>query len=745
MESLIEDVTGLIPLLKTPDDDQMRAGAAEALLCVVEELGIQVLPYAVFLVVPLMARMSDQKEVVREMSTRCFALIVKILPLESGIPTPEGFNPELVAKKDKERRFLQQLLDSSQADNYELPVPLKAPAALRSYQQSGVNWLAFLYKSNLHGILCDDMGLGKTLQTICILAAAISDWRKEFTERSQNGTLAAVGQPNLPTLVVCPPTLVPHWVSEFHKFIPGHCSVIAYTGPSSSRRALAHDLLKYDVVVTSYENLRNDIDVLTSWSWNYCVLDEGHAIRNAKSKLTQSVKTIKARHRLVLSGTPIQNNVLELWSIFDYLMPGYLGTEAQFNQNYGKKIRQTRHPKCTVLEQEAGQSALDALHRQVLPFVLRRMKEEVLHDLPPKIIQDYYCELSPLQQRLYENFAKSQLKKLVEGDLDAPAEESDLAEKGKRKRGGDGAGNHTFQALHYLRKLCNHPTLVVTPEHPEYASVMKQLERDSSSLRDLQHAPKIGALKSLLQECGIGVDKNQVAKEEDVLDAGAGHRVLIFCQMKAMMDIIEHDLFINNMKGVTYLRMDGSVPPAARQGLVDQFNGDPTIDVLLLSTHVGGLGLNLTGADTVIFVEHDWNPMKDRQAMDRAHRIGQKRVVNVYRLITKGTLEEKIMGLQKFKLHLANSVFTEENSSLKTMDTTQLLDLMNYSGSGSDALPGVQGRGDHGVGLDGEVPSKSGDKKGLKSVLDGLGDLWDEDEYQEEYNMDSFLSTLKGV
>ena len=214
-----------------------------------------------------------------------------------------------------------------------------------------------------------------------------------------------------------------------------------------------------------------------------------------------------------------------------------------------------------------------------------------------------------------------------------------------------------------------------------------------------------------------------------------------------MMDVIEEDLFQKHMPGLTYLRMDGSVAAGKRQDIVDKFNGDPTIDVLLLSTHVGGLGLNLTGADTVIFVEHDWNPMKDRQAMDRAHRIGQKRVVNVYRLITRGTLEEKIMGLQKFKLHLANSVFTEENSSLKSMDTTQLLDLMDYSAGADPSAQDSSGQGRAAiVGLDGSVskPEKKGpEKKGLKSVLDNLGELWDEEEYREEYDMGQFLNTLK--
>jgi TATA-binding protein-associated factor len=193
--------------------------------------------------------------------------------------------------------------------------------------------------------------------------------------------------------------------------------------------------------------------------------------------------------------------------------------------------------------------------------------------------------------------------------------------------------------------LVNHPALVLEKEHAEYNAVMQKLRAENSNIRDTRHAPKIQALKQLLNDCGIGLDENESA-------AVAPHRALIFCQLKSMLDIIENDLFNKEMKNVTYMKLDGSVSNDKRLGIVQKFNRDPSIDVLLLTTHVGGLGLNLTGADTVIFVEHDWNPMKDLQAMDRAHRIGQKRVVNVYRLITKGTLEEKIMGYFRFFLSL---------------------------------------------------------------------------------------------
>merc|ERR1719470_789062 len=191
-----------------------------------------------------------------------------------------------------------------------------------------------------------------------------------------------------------------------------------------------------------------------------------------------------------------------------------------------------------------------------------------------------------------------------------------------------------------------------------------------------------------------------------------------------MIEIIENDLFKAHMPSVTYSRLDGSIPAGHRQGVVQKFNNDPSIDVLLLTTHVGGLGLNLTGADTVIFVEHDWNPMKDLQAMDRAHRIGQKKVVNVYRLITRNTLEEKIMSLQKFKLHTARTVITSDNSSIASMQTDQVLDLFSLT----NEQPGGQREGSSDTGI--------------KSVLDNLPELWEEDQYSEEYNMDTFISNM---
>jgi TATA-binding protein-associated factor len=562
--------------------------------------------------------MSDSDDDVRLLATTAFATLVKLVPLEAGIPDPPGLSEELLKGRNRERKFMAQMLDVRKVEPFEIPVAIKAE--LRPYQQEGVNWLAFLNRYHLHGILCDDMGLGKTLQTLCIVASDHHMRAKEFSS-----THAPDVRP-LPSLIICPPSLSGHWQQEIRQYAP-FLSCVAYVGPPAERSKLRGQLNTVDVVITSYDICRNDNDVFTPLNWNYCVLDEGHLIKNPRAKITVAVKRISSNHRLILSGTPIQNNVLELWSLFDFLMPGFLGTEKVFLDRFAKPIAASRFSKSSSKEQEAGALAIEALHKQVLPFLLRRLKEEVLNDLPPKILQNYYCDPSDLQRKLFEDFTKK--------------EQKDLAKKvGSTEKE---AKEHIFQALQYMRRLCNSPALVVKEGHKQYHEIQRKLAASNSSIRDVVHAPKLSALRDLLVDCGIGVDPST----EGELDTGASyvsqHRALIFCQMKEMLDIVQNDVLKKLLPSVQYLRLDGSVEATKRQNIVNQFNTDPSYDVLLLTTSVGGLGLNLTGADTVIFVEHDWNPQKDIQAMDRAHRIGQKKVVNVYRLITRGTLEEKIL------------------------------------------------------------------------------------------------------
>lgn len=704
-------INDIVPMLSSIENVVKRQGAAEAIACIVSKLQMEIVPYVVLLVVPLLGRMSDPDQSVRLVSTHCFATLIQLMPLDGITPNVRGLSEDLKNRKLKDKEFLEYLFTPKTIPDFKIPVEINAD--LRSYQQSGVNWLWFLNKYKLHGILCDDMGLGKTLQAICILAG-------DHHQRSLDPKCA-----KLPSLVICPPTLTGHWVYEVEKFLPTRfLRPLHYVGLPVDRERLRHKLGTYNLIIASYEIVRKDIEFFSSVHWNYCVLDEGHIIKNGRTKSSKAIKQLVANHRLILSGTPIQNNVLELWSLFDFLMPGFLGTEKQFSTRFSRPILASRDPKSSAKEQEAGALAMEALHRQVLPFLLRRVKEDVLTDLPPKITQDLLCELSPLQERLYEDFSRMHLN----SDIRECLENIDGQIVSKK--------THVFQALRYLQNVCNHPKLVLQPSHPEYQTILSEI----SSMDDIEHSAKLPALKQLLLDCGIGTNEDMSVNQ---------HRALIFCQLKAMLDIIENDLLKKHLPAVSYLRLDGSVPPSSRHQIVTKFNGDPSIDVLLLTTQVGGLGLNLTGADTVIFVEHDWNPMKDLQAMDRAHRIGQKKVVNVYRLITRKSLEEKIMGLQKFKLLTANTVVSDENASMETMGTDQLLDLFALS-DGSRKTDKTD-RGSTSAGSTAATPGASGtDANGangagntMKNVLENLPELWDDNQYHEEYDLSQFLEGLK--
>ncbi|RMZ82206.1 hypothetical protein DV738_g1826, partial [Chaetothyriales sp. CBS 135597] len=711
LTALVEQV---VPHISNPLDLHVRQGATECIYHLIQIMGDRILPYVIFLIVPVLGRMSDANDDVRLLATTSFATLVKLVPLEAGIPDPPGMPESLLKGRERERKFMEQMLNPKKVEPFQIPVAIKAE--LRPYQQDGVNWLAFLNKYNLHGVLCDDMGLGKTLQTLCMVA---SDHHMRAEEYSR--TQAPEKRP-IPSLIVCPPSLSGHWQQEIKQFAP-FLKAVAYVGGPSERHSKQHLLADSDIVITTYDICRNESSLLTPITWNYCVLDEGHLIKNPKAKITQAAKRLVSNHRLILTGTPIQNNVLELWSLFDFLMPGFLGTERVFADRFTKPIQASRNAKSSSKEQEAGALAVDALHKQVLPFLLRRLKEEVLNDLPPKILQNYYCDLSDLQKRLFEDFFKKE-KKTVEASVGS----------GDRE-----AKTHIFQALQYMRKLCNSPALVLKEGNKDYETVQKQLEANNSSLRDVAHAPKLLALKDLLLECGIGVEPDKGDISASASNYVSPHRALIFCQMKEMLDMVQTEVLGKLLPSVQFLRLDGSVESTKRQNIVNQFNNDPSYDCLLLTTSVGGLGLNLTGADTVIFVEHDWNPQKDIQAMDRAHRIGQKKVVNVYRLITRGTLEEKILSLQRFKIDVASTVVNQQNAGLGTMETDQILDLFNLeSGEGGPEFADHQKDEDLVDMETGEVK-----KKGEKGFLGEVPELWDERQYEEEFNLDSFVQNLQ--
>lgn len=632
-------LTKTLDLLDSTECELKRQGAVEAICCVIEKLSLKIVPYIVFLIVPMLGRMSDQNERVRLLATHCFAQLVQLMPLDNdnhnkiqansnqevnggvslGVKKGEDdgstkvadkktqqqqlknsqheFSEELIKRKESERHFLEQLMNVKKIDDYKLPVPVEAE--LRTYQQDGLNWLAFLNKYKLHGIVADEMGLGKTLQAICILA---SD-HHYIMARWQSGE--SKNRP-LPSIVICPPTLTGHWLYEVGKFVSAkHLNLLHYTGPPFERAKLKNKIKKAlqisqskagdkvknhcNLIIASYDLVRNDIDFFSAIRWNYCILDEGHVIKNGKTKLAKAIKSLTANHRLILTGTPIQNNVLELWSLFDFLMPGFLGTERQFMARYSKPILASRDAKSSSKEQEAGILAMEGLHRQVLPFILRRMKEDVLKDLPPKIIQDYYCELSPLQGQLYEDFYKSRARQSLKTAIDSEVEEIagvTGAEKKPEKKAANTNKSHIFQSLQYLRKVCNHPKLVLSPSHPHYGTIMHKLKADNNSLTDINNAAKLVALKQLLLDCGIGTSSDSTGTGGQAVPVVNQHRALVFCQLKGMLDIVENDLLKVHMRSVSYLRLDGDVPANSRYSVIHRFNNDPSIDILLLTTQV---------------------------------------------------------------------------------------------------------------------------------------------------------------
>ncbi|UJR33862.1 hypothetical protein I4U23_021283 [Adineta vaga] len=692
-------IDSILPkLTNTNMDTNYLQGPIEALYHIIDKQALNIVPYARYLMVPCIQSMTHQDWYIRSTASNCFAVLIKYYALHNDDKTDERKN----GKENGD--FLEQLFDNTKMPVYHLPMQVKVD--IRPYQHDGINWLMFLKRYNLSCVLADDMGLGKTLQTICVLASDIVERRKENLEIR-------------PSLVVSPPTLTRHWTSEMNKFVSEDIlRPLLYSGKNLAERdALRNKYLQnpkeYTVIVASYDVVRSDIAFFSTIAFNYCVLDEGHVIRNSKTKLSKAIRQISAAHRLILSGTPIQNNALELWKLFDFLMPGYLGSEKQFIRRYQKPLIASSRDR----DLEHGQLAMDVLHKQVKPFMLRRLKTDVLDDLPPKILQDYYCELSSIQCMLYEDFA-NQTKEQVKYVGDEP-----------QNQNGSSSTGHVFKALQYLRKLCNHPSLILTPEHPKWSNVQNELKDSRISLNDIRLSGKLLALKELLIECGIGVSKDAVVST---------HRALIFCQMKVMIDVIINQV-LGTMENVSFLRLDSSLNAVDRFNTVNLFNSDPSIDLLLLTTHIGGLGLNLTGADTVIFVEHDWNPSKDLQAMDRAHRIGQKKVVNVYRLITRNTIEEKIMNLQRFKTNLADTVLASDNnsSSLLNLDReTNLIDLISLGDEtkGQSLL----------VDNSSKKSNNNNKKQTLKAILDTFSEQADNDEecYSEEYDVNKFVQQL---
>ncbi len=471
------------------------------------------------------------------------------------------------------------------------PVVASYKGELRSYQQSGCDWLWFLHTNNFNGILADEMGLGKTHQAMVVILSALQT------------------HPDAPNLVVCPTSVLDHWKSKFQSYAPELKIALFY---GKERNTLLSENLP-SVVLTTYSILSRDTESLSKIQWNYVVLDEAQKIKNHSTQMCKATKFLKAQHRLALTGTPIENRLSELWSIFDFLMPGYLGSIDDFRKRY-------EHPITKYQDNEKREILKKIIH----PFKLRRLKKDVLTELPPKTEEKRYCTLVPAQIVMYKDLVSERGSKLIAKlkDESQPVEYI-----------------HIFALLTKLKRLCDHPKLVMNGNSPKGAT-----------------SGKFELFKEIMEET-----------------LESGEKVVVFSQYLEMLDIIGDWL---NGIGARYETLRGST--MNRGKVVERFQNDPDCNVFLGSLMAGGLGIDLTSASVVIHYDRWWNAAREDQATDRVHRIGQTRGVQVFKLITRGTLEEKIDAMITTKATLMNSIVESDDAVFKTFSRKELIELLTF-------------------------------------------------------------------
>ena len=530
-----------------------------------------------------------------------------------------GDHEELVANRDRTYRHLVRNFHSIKDTEYEIPEELTG--ILRPYQEYGYKWLRTLIGAGFGGILADEMGLGKTLQTIAVIKALKDEASEPHDESDATSELK-------PTLVVCPASLVYNWVEEFNRFSPS-LDVVAVAGTADVRHAIlagngeAMPVIKKrgrpkkteavqtaktrDVYITSYDLLRSDVEIYEKMDFSLMVIDEAQYIKNQKAALTKAVKIIHADRRLALTGTPIENRLAELWSIFDFLMPGFLYKYSEFSTRFETPIVKGKNEEITA-----------RLKNMVGPFILRRLKTDVLKDLPEKLEEVRYARFDTEQRRVYDGQVVH-MKEILAGTDPSMGEDKIkiLAELTK------------------IRQICCDPVL-------------------------------------LFDDYTGGSTKREACMELITNAMSAGHRMLVFSQFVSMLELLEEDL---KAAGIEYYKIVGATPKEKRLKLVHSFN-DNDVPVFLISLKAGGTGLNLTGADMVIHYDPWWNLAAQNQATDRAHRIGQKKKVTVYRMIVKDSIEEKILKLQEDKKDLADAILSGESKSLASLSAEELMRLL---------------------------------------------------------------------
>ncbi len=487
-------------------------------------------------------------------------------------------------------RKLQRLSDFEDIADTQMPAHFKG--SLRDYQKAGYNWFSFLREYNFGGCLADDMGLGKTIQTLAMLQKVKEDDQLQGIQTS--------------SLIIMPTSLIYNWLTEAKKFTP-KLKILAHTG--TNRNKDVANFANYDIVITTYGVTRVDVDELKNFYFNYVILDESQNIKNPASKSFKAVRSLKSKHRLILSGTPVENSVSDLWSQLTFLNPGLLGTQAFFFEEYVQAI-----------EKKKDEEKARKLQTIIKPFVLRRTKEQVAAELPPKTEQVIYCDMSEDQAAYYEK-----TKSAYRNDLLQSMDDGTFAQKQVQ----------LLQGLTALRQLANHPVMI----DGEYMS-------DSGKFENVIHT-----LDNVLK---------------------GGHKVLVFSQFVKHLDIFKKHFEAEN---IPFAYLDGAT--RNRGEIVAEFQQNTELKVFLISIKAGGVGLNLTQADYVFILDPWWNPAVEQQAIDRTHRIGQDKKVFIYKFIAKDTVEEKILALQNRKKSLANSLITTEESFFKSLSKEDIREILN--------------------------------------------------------------------
>jgi len=497
-------------------------------------------------------------------------------------------------------RKLEKLRSFEEINAYPLPVHFNG--TLRPYQKAGYDWMQFLNQYRFGGCLADDMGLGKTVMTLAMLQS-----QKEAGTRDLAGIGPEDSRPDTarPTLLVMPTSLLYNWELEARRFTPD-LRVMSYTGTYRDKNTAQFD--QYDLILTSYGIVRIDVDLLKAYRFNYVILDESQAIKNPSSHITRAVTQLDAAHRLILTGTPLENSTMDLWSQMTFINPGLLGTQTFFRNEFQIPI-----------EKKNDDQKTHRLYGIIKPFLLRRHKSQVALDLPEKVENVQYSTMTPEQEQQYEE-AKSYYRNLILERI----EEDGMAK----------SQMVVLQGLTKLRQIANHPRMI-----------------------DASYEGNSGKLEDVIMRLEGAMADN--------------HKVLVFSQFIKHLDVVQEYLKERNIR---YAYLDGSTQD--RQGQVQLFQNDNSIKLFLISLKAGGLGHNLTAADYVFILDPWWNPAIEAQAIDRAHRIGQQKTVFTYKFITRNTVEEKILALQRSKQKLANDLITTEETFMKSLTKEDILVLL---------------------------------------------------------------------